>query len=95
MVERRRNVAPVGSFKFQTPRRSPMDRNLSMNTKVSTKKIIGVLVEAKDAIGDELGACGLDEINDHPVLKRHARIYDKIERLVATLNGAAQKRERE
>ena len=47
------------------------------------KKAIKLLREAKNCIGEELSTCGEQEL-EHPVLKGHSDVYDKIEEFLKT-----------
>ena len=41
-------------------------------------KVRAVLLEAKNALIEELQAAGIDEVEQHPTLKRHSDIVDHI-----------------
>jgi hypothetical protein len=44
--------------------------------------VVSLLQRAKDAIMEELQSVGWDEVENHPMLKEHAKVVDEIETLL-------------
>jgi pyruvate formate-lyase activating enzyme-like uncharacterized protein len=62
----------------------PRKRTISKLTQCrrDLRKAVKLLREAKGAIDDELNSAGIDEVRQHPILRAHDRISDRIEKFL-------------
>lgn len=58
--------------------------------KPTYNQLIKLLGEAASALDDELHAAGEDEAKDHPILRAHKRLYNKIRK---TIDAAKEQNE--
>ena len=71
--------------------------NLAMKLSLVTQQLRLLVFSTKEcvsAINDELGQCGKDEIEDHPMLAKHNRISDEAEQQIKSAERAIAKSEK-